>query len=104
MAHVTESSGEIEIISVVSRTKKFGLGDRIKLIFQPIDEPTPPYKLRILSPTGKQIVDTIIRDLPTGEPQSAPPFEFSPTITGIYIVEIRAMKGSAFGKADLKIG
>lgn len=104
MAHVTESSGEIEIISVVSRTKKFEPGDRIQLIFKPIDEPTPPYKLRILSPTGKQIVDTIIRDLPTGEPQSAPPFEFSPAVTGLYVVEIRAMKGSAFGKADLKIG
>ncbi len=103
MSHVIESSGEIEIISLVSRTKRFEPGDRIQLIFKPIDAQTPPYKLRIVSPTGKGIVDTIIRDLPTGEPQSAAPFEFSPAVAGVYVVEIRSMKTSAYGKADLKI-
>jgi hypothetical protein len=103
MAYVIESSGEIEIISLASRTKKFAMGDRVQLIFKPIDTPNPPYKLKVTSPTGKSIVDTLIRALPTGEPQSAPPFEFSPSVNGIYIVEIRESNGRAFGKGDLKV-
>jgi hypothetical protein len=103
MAYVIESSGEIEIISLASRTKKFAMGDRVQLVFKPIDQPNPPYTLRVLSPTGRSIVDTIVRDLPTGEAQSAPPFEFSPSVNGIYVVEIREMKGRAYGKGDLKV-
>lgn len=103
MAQFIESSGEIEIVSLFSRAQRFTIGDRVQLIFKPIDEPNPPYQLRVVSPTGKQIVDTILRALPTGEPQSAPPFEFAPSVSGTYKVEIREMKGRAFGKGDLKI-
>lgn len=104
MAHLTESSGEIEIISISPRLHAFTIGDKIQLVFKPIDAPNPPYQLKVVSPSGKSIVDTIVRDLPTGEPQSAPPFEFLPTATGIYVIRISEMRGRAFGEGKLKIG
>ena len=39
-----------------------------------------------------------------GEPQSAAPFEFVPSVHGIYRIEIREMRGRAFGRGNLKIG
>ncbi|MEZ4294512.1 MAG: hypothetical protein R3B70_06020 [Polyangiaceae bacterium] len=99
MAYFTDSSGEIEIISVSSAS----VGDRVKLVFKPIDEPNPPYTLSVTSPTGSSIVDTVLRALPTGEPQSAPPFEFSPSVPGLYRVRIAEMRGRAYGEGKLKI-
>ncbi|MBK8254567.1 MAG: hypothetical protein IPK82_18105 [Polyangiaceae bacterium] len=104
MAHITESFGVIEVVSLSSRSSAFSLGDRVQLIFRPIDAPNPPYSLKVISPTGSMIVDTIIRSLPTGEPQSAPPFEFSPSTKGIYRVEIRESKTRAEGIAKLQVG
>lgn len=103
MAHFIDSSGEIEIISLQSRSHAFAIGDRVQLIFKPIDQPNPPYKLKVTAPSGKTIVDTIVRSLPTGEPQSAPPFEFSPSVAGTYLVELHETKGRAFGSGKLKI-
>lgn len=103
MPQILDSSGEIEIVIVSSRVAKFAIGDRVQLVFRPIDAPSPPYTLRVTSPTGKSIVDTIIRTLPTGEPQSAPPFEFSPSVLGVYTVELKESRGRAYGKASLKI-
>lgn len=103
MAQFIESSGEIEIISTLPRSQKFSIGDRVQLVFKPIYEPNPPYQLKVISPSGAAIVDSIIRALPTGEPQSAPPIEFSPSALGIYKIEIREMKGRAFGAGKLKL-
>lgn len=104
MAHLIESSGEIEIVCETPQLHSFSLGDKVRLIFRPIDSPNPPYQLKVYSPAGgKTVVDTIVRALPTGEPQSAPPFEFLPTATGVYRIEIHEMRGRAFGKARLKI-
>jgi hypothetical protein len=102
MAQFIDSSGEIEIVSL-SRSSRFTLGERVQLIFKLVDAPNPPYKLTVTSPNGKIIVDQIIRDLPTGEPQSAPPFEFTPSVTGVYKIEMREMRGRAYGKGDLKV-
>jgi len=104
MAHLIESSGEIEIIPQSPGSRAFSIGDRVKLVFTPINEPNPPYQLKVTAPSGSTIVDTIIRALPTGEPQSGPPFEFSPSVSGIYKIDIREMRGRAFGVGKLKIG
>jgi hypothetical protein len=103
MPQFIDSSGEIEIVSLSSRAARFTLGERVQLVFKLVDIANPPYKLSVTSPNGKIIVDQIIRDLPTGEPQSPPPFEFTPSITGVYKVEIREMRGRAYGKGDLKV-
>src|SRR5262245_55008455 len=99
MATITESSGEIEITSL----SEASIGDRVKLVFMPIDAPNPPYHLKIMSPSGRAIVDNVLRDLPTGAAQSAPPFEFLPTASGVYDIEIRETKGRAAGRAKLQI-
>lgn len=104
MAQFTDSSGEIEIVVQNSRVAAFSIGDRVQLIFRPIDAPNPPYKLKVTSPSGTMIVDTIVRSLPTGEPQSAPPIEFSPSVLGTYTIDIRETKGRSFGTGKLKIG
>lgn len=104
MSSPIDSTGEIEIINYPARLHKYSVGDRVQLIFRPIDEPNPPYQLKISSPSGSSIVDTIIRALPTGEPQSPPPFEFVPSAGGMYNVEIREMRGRAKGIGKLKIG
>ena len=103
MAQFIESSGEIEIVSLSPRLRAFTIGDKVQLIFRPIDAPNPPYQLKVTSPSGKGIVDTIVRALPTGEPQSAPPFEFLPAVPGIYRIRISEMRGRAFGEGKLKI-
>ncbi len=103
MAQFIDSSGEIEIVNPAPRSHAFAIGDRIQLIFRPIDEPNPPYKLKITAPSNKVIVDTIIRSLPTDKAQSAPPFEFSPSVAGIYVIDIRETTGRAYGTAKLKI-
>jgi hypothetical protein len=110
MAASVDSSGEIEVtcfpIGPVQRMRVFDrvtIGDRLALVFTPIDEMNPPYQLKITSPSGANILDTIIRDLPTGLPQSPPPVEFVVSARGVYRVEIREMRGRQRGEASVKI-
>src|SRR5262245_2195992 len=110
---VLESYGDIEVHchpagSATRSTAPYfgtlGPGDRLALLFTPGDGTNPPYSLRIISPTGATIVDTIIRDLPTATPQSPPPIEFVVSANGIYKIEIREQRGRARGEAKLRVG
>ncbi len=78
-------------------------GERLSLCFNPGDDCKPPYSLRIRSPTGALIVDRILRELPTGLPQSAPAIEFIVSAPGSYAIEVRALQGPAWGTATLRI-
>jgi hypothetical protein len=108
-----ESSGDIEVLCfpqgrAIPRTAipffaDVGIGDRLCLIFNPGGDDNPPYQLSIVSPTGAKIMETILRDLPTGQPQSAAPVEFMVSVNGVYRIEIREMKGRARGEAKLKV-
>ena len=112
---VLESSGDIEIFcypSTVSPSigrssvpfyESVGIGDRLSLVFTPGDGTSPPYGLRIFSPTGTNILDTIVRSLPTGTPQSPAPIEFVVSARGIYRIEIRELKGRQTGEAKLRV-
>src|SRR5689334_1091194 len=104
MAEFIESTGEIEIYSVSQQFRNLAAGDRIELVFKPIDAANPPYQLKIVSPSGSTIVDRILSALPTGEPQSAAPYEFSPGAKGVYRIEIREMRGRAFGTTKMRLG
>lgn len=113
MSALLESSGDIEIFcspagSAITRgTVPFfgtiGVGDRLALVFTPGDGASPPYALRVWSPSGANIVDTIVRDLPTGTPQSAPPIEFVVSAKGVYRIEIREMKGRQRGELRFQV-
>lgn len=107
-----ESSGDIEVhcypsgISTRSTAPFFGTispGDRLSLLFTPGDTANPPFKLRIVSPTGATILDTIVRDLPTVTPQSPPPIEFVVSARGVYRIEIRETAGRQHGEAKVTV-
>ena len=67
------------------------------------DEPAPPYNLRVKSPSGKTIVERVLRELPTGQPQSAPPVSFTVSTPGEYTVEIKQLYGKQKGDAILRV-
>lgn len=113
MSSNIESSGDIEVTAALTSATAhpgnqiFGAispGDRVYLVFTPIDATAPPYGIKIVSPSGSTIMDTILRDLPTGLPQSPPPVEFVSSAKGTYRIEIREMKGRQRGTATLKVG
>src|SRR5262249_7299011 len=73
----------------------------IKLNFH-AEDADPPFTLKIKSPSGSVIVDRVIRELPTGLPQSAPPVTFTPSSAGEYKIEIKQLSGKQQGTAVLR--
>jgi hypothetical protein len=95
-----ENEGDIETLSQVTPVS---VGDTVRLIFRAYDEATPPFNIKIRSPSGKIIVERVLRDLPTGKPQSAPPVEFSASSAGEYKIEIKQLYGKQKGSAILRV-
>jgi hypothetical protein len=100
VARTIDSSGDIETVCTVSPLKT---GESAILIFRSDDEPEPPYNLRVKSPAGKTIVERVLRELPTGQPQSAPPITFTVSSPGEYKVEIKQLYGKQKGDAILRV-
>ncbi len=99
MARTVESVGDIE---TVCKTDPARAGEEIALVFN-ADDADPPFNLKVKSPTGKVIVERVIRDLPTGKPQSAPPVVFTASAPGEYKVEIKQLYGKQKGDAIVRI-
>ncbi|UQA62582.1 hypothetical protein [Polyangium aurulentum] len=97
---VTDNIGDIETIC---RTDPARVGDLVKLVFRSDDDADPPFNVRIKSPTGKVIVERVLRELPTGKPQSAPPIEFTASASGAYTVEVWQLYGKQRGKATVNV-
>ena len=102
MAGRIDSHGEIE--TMVYGDAAAGVGDRVYLVFRAIDDPEPPIGVTIQSPNGQKILDRVLRELPTGLPQSAPPVEFVPASKGIYHIEVKELQGKQRGTAALRVG
>lgn len=100
MSDTVENEGDIETLSQVTPV---AVGDTVRLIFRAYDEATPPFSIKIRSPSGKIIVERVLRDLPTGKPQSAPPVEFSASSAGEYKIEIKQLYGKQKGSAVLRV-
>ena len=109
-----ESSGSIEILCFPSGAAGKGrgsvpffeaisLGDRVSVVFNDDDGSSPPYTLKIFSPSGANILDTVVRELPTGAPQSPPPIDFIISAKGTYRIEIKEMRGRQRGEAKLRV-
>jgi hypothetical protein len=113
MSATVESSGDIEIFcypagpaatrASVPFFDSVTAGDRLALVFLPGEGASAPFQLKIIAPSGANIVDSIVRDLPTGLPQSPPPLEFVVSAKGIYRIEIRELKGRQKGEAKVKV-
>ena len=78
-------------------------GDRVLMCFGADDDATPPFALKIRSPSGALILDRMIRALPTGLPQSEPAVEFVVSTRGDYVIEIRDARGKNSGRAVLHV-
>lgn len=100
-----DSHGEIETMLHGDQAHMvIGVGDRVLLVFRAIDDPQPPIGVVIHSPNGQKIVDRVLRELPTGLPQSAAPVEVIPSVKGVYKIEVRELRGKQRGTATFKIG
>ncbi len=100
MANPIESTGNIETVCLTGTPK---IGDSVKLIFRALEDSDPPYTVRISSPGGKVVLERVLRDLPDGKPQSAPPINFNALLAGEYKVDIWQLYGQARGAATLHV-
>jgi hypothetical protein len=100
VARTIESVGDIETIC---KSDPARAGEEIKLLFRAEDDADPPFTLKIKSPSGKVIVERVIRDLPTGKPQSAAPVAFTASSGGEYKIEIKQIQGKLRGEAVLRV-
>ncbi|MEZ4445790.1 MAG: hypothetical protein R3B72_42330 [Polyangiaceae bacterium] len=100
MAATIQSFGDIESIS---QSDSVTTGGTARLVFRAWEDPKPPFTIKVRDPTGKTILDRVIRELPTGKPQSAPPVTFAVTAPGIYEISIRELYGKLEGEATLTV-
>ncbi len=101
MARTLESTGDIETIS---QTDPVTTGDTVKLVFRAEDDAEPPFTVKIKSPSGKVILERVLRELPTGKPQSAAPLTLTVSAPGEYKIEIKQLSGKQRGDAILRVG
>lgn len=100
MAATIESSGDIESIC---QQHDLAPGKTAQIVFRALDDAAPPFTIRVKAPDGKTILDRVIRDLPTGRPQSPPPVTFAIAQAGAYRIQIKQLYGGAEGEATLTI-
>ena len=95
-----ENLGDIETIS---QTDPVSAGDTVRLVFRSDDDAAPPFTVRVKSPSGKVIMERVLRELPTGKPQSAPAISFTVSASGDYKIEIVQLYGKTRGDAVLHV-
>jgi hypothetical protein len=95
-----ESTGDIESIVQTDDLKP---GMTAKLVFRSWDDVSPPFTVKVRDPAGKTVLDRVIRELPTGRPQSAPPLTFSVASSGQYKITIKELYGGHEGDATLTV-
>jgi len=95
-----ETSGDIE---TVCKSAPVHVGDKVSLVFRAHDEATPPFTVRVKAPSGKVILERVLRELPTGKPQSAAPVEFTASTAGDYAIAIWQLYGKQRGDATLRV-
>ena len=100
LANVIETSGNIETICLVSA---ISVGDTVRLVFRALDDSEPPYTCKVTSPGGEVILERVLRDLPTGKPQSAAPIQFTAVQSGDYRVEVWQLYGKSRGQATVHV-
>lgn len=100
MPRTVENSGDIETFCQQDPVRA---GDTVSLVFRADDEANPPFTIRIKSPTGKVILERVLRELPTGQPQSAPAIQFTASAAGDYKIEIWQLYGKMRGDSVLHV-
>lgn len=99
MPATIESHGDIEVLCNADEVAPNRI---VRLTFRTVDPPSPPFQIRVKSPTGSVILERVIRELPTNAPQSPPPVQFT-VQKGKYEIHIAQLKGGAEGTATLDV-
>ena len=99
MPATLETQGDIEVIC---ETTHLAPNKNAKLVFRTWGEAQPPYQIRVRAPSGKVILERVIRQLPTGDPQSAAPISFM-VQKGTYEISVAQLRGNAEGVATLVV-
>lgn len=100
MPATIEIHGDIEIIC--QSLSDLAPNRIARIVFRTYADATPPWQIRVKSPSGKMILERVMRELPTGDPQSPPPVTFT-VHKGEYEVTIAQLKGSTMGAATIKV-
>ncbi|MSP24520.1 MAG: hypothetical protein EXR75_05015 [Myxococcales bacterium] len=100
MAAAIESHGDIEIFC--QSIGDVGPSKAARLVFRPYVAGIPPYQVRVRAPSGKVILERVMRELPTGEAQSVPPITFT-VQAGKYEISVKQLSGGAEGTASLTV-
>lgn len=100
MPATIESTGDIESIC---QSPSVSTGQTAEVVFRTWDDASPPFTVKIRDPAGRTIFDRVIRELPTGRPQSAPPISFAVAQSGKYQILIRELYGKMEGEATLSV-
>ena len=95
-----QSSGDLEILCAERRAEP---GATLTLVFRALDDSSPPYALKIRGPGGKVLLERVLRELPTGRPQSAPAVSFPAAVAGVYAIELKELYGKLRGEATLTL-
>jgi hypothetical protein len=102
MPATIESHGDIEIIC--QSLSELGPNKVARLVFRMFAEAAPPWQIRVKAPSGKMILERVMRELPTGDPQSPPPLTFS-VQKGTYEITVTQLKGGGVeGRATINVG
>ncbi len=100
MARTLEGTGVIETIL---QTDPATVGDTVKLVFRADDDAEPPFTVKVKSPSGQVILERVLRELPTGKPQSAPALQFTLSMSGDYKIQIKQLHGKQQGDSVLRV-
>jgi hypothetical protein len=100
MSGKIETHGDIEIIC--QSLAELAPNKLARLIFRTYADCAPPWQVRVRSPSGQTILERVMRELPTGEPQSPPPITFS-VQKGDYEIVVAQLKGDAVGNATITV-
>ena len=68
-----------------------------------IDDYEEGFRVMKAGQSGKVILERVLRELPTGKPQSAPPIQFTASAPGDYKIEIWQLYGKQRGDAILHV-
>ena len=99
MSATLDCHGDIEIIC---NSDELAPNKMARLTFRTVDLPVPPFQIRVKAPSGKLIVERVIRELPTSTPQSPAPVQFA-VQQGVYQIRIVQLNGTAEGVASLTV-
>ena len=100
MAGTIESHGDIEIIC--QSLSELAANKRARLVFRTYADVSPPWQVRVRAPSGQTILERVMRELPTGDPQSPPPVTFS-VQKGVYEIVVAQLNGGAEGRATITV-